>query len=196
MSLARRPVLTRVTAPAELPVTVAEAKARIVLDHGDDDAVMAGLVAAATDFLDGPRGLLGRCIVTQTWEERFEGFPCYGEPLELAVSPLASLTSVKYFDSDGVEQTLDPAGYEVMDNGDTPIVHAFDGWPATDRRRTFPVTVRTVCGFGAAANAPASLKEAIILHAGALYEGRAVTPLDLAELGYHDLIAAHRRPTL
>ena len=151
------------------------------------------MLAAAVDFMDGPNGILNRCIVEQTWDQRFERFPCAGSPLRLALSPLISVGSVKHFDADGVEQTVSSSDYEAITDGDRPLVNAFDAWPAIDTRRTYPVTVRYTVGF---ATVPAALKEALMLHVSALYNGGAVSPLGLAQLGYHDLIAGHRRPSL
>lgn len=58
---------TLVTPPATLPVTLAEAKAHCRVDGDYDDVVLTSLVAAAVGHLDGWTGVLGRCIVSQTW---------------------------------------------------------------------------------------------------------------------------------
>lgn len=57
----------RTVAPAETPVTLTEAKAHLRVDFDDDDTLIASLVNAATDYLDGWDGILARCLVTQTW---------------------------------------------------------------------------------------------------------------------------------
>lgn len=59
------PVL--ITAPTSQPVTLAEAKAHCRVDGTDDDALLAGLIAAAVGHMDGWTGVLGRCIMPQTW---------------------------------------------------------------------------------------------------------------------------------
>lgn len=59
------PVL--VTPPALQLVTLDEAKLHCRVDHADDDTLIAGYIAAAVGHLDGWTGVLGRCIMPQTW---------------------------------------------------------------------------------------------------------------------------------
>lgn len=59
------PVL--VTPPASLPVTLEDARLHCRVDHYDDDTLLATLIGAATGHLDGWTGVLGRCIMPQTW---------------------------------------------------------------------------------------------------------------------------------
>ena len=56
-----------VTPPASLPVTLSEMKAHLRVVHADDDADIAAKQAGAVAILDGWGGLLGRCIMPQTW---------------------------------------------------------------------------------------------------------------------------------
>ena len=61
------PIPYLVTPPAELPVTLSEMKAHLRVVHADDDADIAAKQAGAVAMLDGWGGLLGRCIMPQTW---------------------------------------------------------------------------------------------------------------------------------
>lgn len=54
-----------VTPPAPV-VTLAQAKAHLRVDDGDSDALITGMIAAATRGLDGPDGWLGRALGSQT----------------------------------------------------------------------------------------------------------------------------------
>jgi uncharacterized phiE125 gp8 family phage protein len=60
--------LVRVTAPAALPISVAEAKAQMRVEGSDDDTIIERLVNAAVAFVD-VQGVLGRAMITQTWGE-------------------------------------------------------------------------------------------------------------------------------
>src|SRR5690606_14090696 len=67
-----RPIL--VVAPKMTPVSLDEAKAQLAVEHGDDDALILGYIAAAVDHLDGWSGILGRALVEQEWRQDFDGF--------------------------------------------------------------------------------------------------------------------------
>jgi len=106
-----RPVL--ITAPATTPVTLAEAKAQLDIpsDETDNDALITGLINAAVGYLDGWTGVLGRCIVTQTWRQDFD---CFERILRLPLFPVTSITSVKYDDDNDVEQTVGSSNYVLL----------------------------------------------------------------------------------
>lgn len=83
------------------------------------------------------------------------------------------MTTVKYYDADKVEQTLSSARYTVDTTSEPArVVIDADGWPDTYDRAN-AVTVRFVCGYGATVDdIPASLRAAILLHIGDLFENR------------------------
>jgi len=59
----------RVTAPADRPVTLAEVKNHCRIDHSDDDTLVQSYIDAAVAHVEGWSGVLGRCLVTQTWRQ-------------------------------------------------------------------------------------------------------------------------------
>ena len=60
--------LKLITAPASTPVSLVEVKSYMRELTTDQDTLFTSLIAAATSYLDGPNGYLGRAIITQTWE--------------------------------------------------------------------------------------------------------------------------------
>ena len=56
-----------ITDPASQPVTLADMKAHLRVVHDDDDADISAKIAGAVAMLDGWGGMLGRCIMPQTW---------------------------------------------------------------------------------------------------------------------------------
>lgn len=156
--------LTLVSAPAEVPVSLAEAKSHLRVLTADEDALITSLVLAATAHLDGRSGILGRALVTQTWELRLDGFP---DCLELPLPPLQSVTSIKYLDDTGTETTLDPSAYVVESGHYFGRIRPAYGltWPVP-RDESGAVRVRFVAGYGGAAAVPAPVRHAILLLVG------------------------------
>lgn len=169
-----KPVL--VTAPAVAPVTLADAKKHLNIDHSDDDALIDIYILAALSTLDGWTGILGRAIINQTWSESFDRFPC-GAVLPLRLAPLQSVTSVKYRDADNTLQTFDSTSWMAVTDDAGPQVHlAWNAsWPSTYTRPD-AVTVEYVAGFGADADAvPGAIRSALLLLIGDLYSNREST---------------------
>jgi uncharacterized phiE125 gp8 family phage protein len=157
-----------VTAPATEPVSLAEARAHLRLEDSLDDVYVTTLIAAARRWVEE------RCrrgLITQTWELILDAFP--DEEVELPRGPLQSITSVKYLDVDGVEQTLAPATYEtdtVNDPGRLRLAYDKD-WPDI-RERWNSVRVRYVVGWASAAAVPEPIRQAMQLLVSQMYEHR------------------------
>lgn len=164
--------LKLITAPATNPIDSATAKAHLRVIGSSEDSLITVYTDAATAALDGPNGLLGRALVTQTWEYVLDSFP--SAEIEIPLPPLQTVTFIKYLDAAGVEQTLSSARYSV-DTASDPgwVVVDQDGWPATFDTAN-AVTIRFVAGYGAAAAVPAPLRSAILLHVGDLFENRQI----------------------
>lgn len=56
------------------PITLTEAKTQTRVDHDDEDLLLQHYIDAAS-LLDGPTGLVGRCLVTQSWQMDFGPSP-------------------------------------------------------------------------------------------------------------------------
>lgn len=197
----------RTVAPAGMPVSLEMAKvqlriverdsAGVVLPH-EDDALVEGFIAAATDHLDGLSGILGLALVEQTWRQDLDGF---GVCLRLPLGPVKAngIVDVKYFDLANVSQTLDAGTYQVLvDHAGRPhvVLRSGQAWPSTFARPD-AVSITFKAGYGAAADVPAAIKSAILLHVGHLYENREAVNVGNAvaalPLGHAALIAPYRR---
>lgn len=184
--------LTLVTGPATSPVTVADVKAKARIDYADEDALVQAYIDAATTYLDGASGLLGRAIVTQTWKLTLPRFPtseqvaafsedplwfrrCSQPAIKLPLPPLQSISSVQYYDGAGVLQTLGPGNYQVYGKDPAYLAPSSTAvtWPTTQIGNLNAVQISFVCGYGAAATVPASLQLAIVLLASHWFDQRA-----------------------
>lgn len=164
--------LSVVTPPGPI-VTTADAKKHLRVEHPDDDVYIDGLVAAATAWLDGPDGWLGRALGEQELELRLDDF-AYGcrhhrHGIVLPCQPIRAVTSVTYIDGAGTVQTVDAAAYQLVRGRE--LVPAFGKtWPAA---RCEPDAVRVVYSAGyVAGTVPRPIVQAILLLVGQWYELR------------------------
>jgi uncharacterized phiE125 gp8 family phage protein len=161
--------LKLITAATALAVSLVEAKLHLRVEVSDDDALITALITAATELAEQATG---RAIMPQTWELTLDAFP---DALEITRVPAASVTSLKYWGTTGVQQTLSNALY-TLDNADefgaAYVVPVYDGtWPDT-RDQINAVALRYVAGYADAAAVPESIKAWIRLMVGAMYENR------------------------
>lgn len=188
--------LTLLTAPAEPLISTSDAKAWLRVTSSAEDALIASLVAAAQGYLDGRDGILGRALVTQTWAYTLPAFP--SGSLVLPLPRVQSITSVEYFDADGVEQTLSSAVYRLVANDDDALLEVVDGetWPSAMARND-AVTITFVTGYGAASAVPAPITTAAKLLLANWFEARAATtdkPMSELPMGVRALLMPYRVP--
>lgn len=156
---------TLVSPPAFPFVPAPDVEALLRLDTTEDATVINALAAAAMSYLDGWSGVLGRCVVPQTWRVTAAGF----EDMTLPFPDLRSVV-VTYRDAANAVQTLDAAAYRTGEGPDGAWI-AFDtgvSLPATYSRDD-AVTIDGTYGF---AEVPAALRTAGTMLAGYWAENR------------------------
>jgi uncharacterized phiE125 gp8 family phage protein len=154
------------------PITLAEAKTHLRITHSDDDVYIAALLLGITELCEQ---MQRRIYIRRTVVEYFDSFPAVIRPV---YSPLVSpVTSIKYYDTGGVEQTLAADQYQV-DYATEPgrIMPAYNcSWPSI-RSVLNAVTLTYVAGYSAAiddtSDVPADIKHAIKLLLTHYYENR------------------------
>jgi len=160
--------LTQITAPTAEPVTLQQAKDHLRLDHDGEDELVTRLIVAARQLVESDTR---RALVTQTWDYALDYEWPYEDDKRLGMvyrivlpkPPVQSVTSVKYFDSDGAEQTLAADQYRVRNGVIEPAYGVT--WPVV-REQMATITVRYVCGYGVASSVPEQIKHAILLLVG------------------------------
>jgi uncharacterized phiE125 gp8 family phage protein len=159
--------LKLVISPSEEPLNLDEARAHLRLEIGEDE-YLSGLITAARRHCES---FQGRAYVTQTCDLYLNEFPA--GCLKVPLPPLQAVTFIKFKDSAGFIQTLDPSEYIVDTFSEPGLICPGYGksWPAT-----YPeinsVQIRFVAGYGSAANVPQEIKQAILLKVADLYEHR------------------------
>ncbi len=173
--------MKQTSAPGAAIISTADMKTHLRVTHSTDDDYIDALISCVTAFLDGYTGTIGRALITQTWTMKLDQFPASDE-IVIPLPPLASVTHIKYYDTDNVEQTLSSSNYEV-DLFSTPprVVLANDqSWPSTYEKIN-AVEIVFVAGYGAAgSDIPQNIIHAAKLLVAHMYFNReAVAPVKL-----------------
>ena len=159
------------TPAAILPVTVAEAKTHLRIDHSDEDTLLTGYLTAARERCEL---VARRTFVATTYDLHLDAWPS-GGVIRLPRPPLASVTGVYYTDEDGTETEFDSLNY-VVDVAGEPgkvVLRYSATWPSVTLQEVNGVRVRFVAGYGdEATDVPQRYCQAILLLAGHYYENR------------------------
>lgn len=165
-----------ISAPAAEPVSLTEAKLhlRLAADataaaaYTAEDTLLSALIQAARERAEA---ITRRAFVTQTWEMYLDEWPREGF-IRLPLPPLQSVTSVKYTDADGVEHTFTDWTADTASLPGRVVLNYGAAWPSETMRTNNPIAVQFVAGYGDAAAVPASIRAAMLLMIGHLYENR------------------------
>lgn len=156
---------TKRISTTEEPIALVEAKLRLRIDSSDDDADLTIMLAAAREMCEQQTG---RTIALSTWELRLDEFP---DTIMLLWPPVLTVSYLKYTDTAGTLQTLDPTAY-TLDAHSEPgrLVPAYGAsWP-TARDTENAVIVRYTAGYGN--DCPDALKNWMLLQVGHWYRNR------------------------
>lgn len=137
-----------ITPPTGLAVSMTEARtaARVDVDEDGTSPLDGEIQRAIRTYTTEAEGETNRAIMEQTWRltlDRFNG------AIELRRPPLLQVAHVKFYDADGVQQTLDPQDYQVDGESEPGFIVPAPGkaWPATAARIN-AVEVQIRCGYG------------------------------------------------
>lgn len=161
-------ISTLIAGPGEEPVSLADAKAWCRIDGDDEDGVVTATIAAARAHLEA---MTGRALVTQDW--RLTVNCPTSLLLSLPVAPVRTVTAATG-DGDAIGVTL---------QGDAVLL------PATAYET---VSIDYSAGYGAAADVPADLKQALLILVAYWFENRDAV-MATVPAGFERLIAGYRR---
>jgi uncharacterized phiE125 gp8 family phage protein len=188
-----RPVL--VEEPSILPITVEEVKQALRIDHNDDDLVIDRLIRSAVDHYEGWTGILGICLVEQTWRQDFDGFHgC----LYLPLGPVQGIVTVRWRNRDGEMATVSSSHYTLRtDAGGRSYVRFDNGYSRpSGLHESAAVQVEYKAGWpikDGASTVPHDLRTAIILRVQLSYDEAAENNSENVQRVEHALISKYRR---
>ena len=171
--------LEQTSAPSVEAVTTSDQKDWMRVDSSDEDTLIGSLAAAARAWFEMATNK--QCI-TASWTYKITNFD--GDEIVLPISPLQSITSIKYYDNADVQQTWSSDQYTV-DTASTPgRVRPASGydWPSDLRGYNNDIEIIFVAGYGdAASDVPDGMIAAIKLLAANWFENReANSPISLS----------------
>ena len=170
--------LVLVTAPAAPPIMLAEVKAQARVSHDDEDLLLQHYIDAATAWLDGPAGILGRCLVTQTWRAEVDAI----SGLIRLPFPDSVVDRAVFTDAEGGELI-----HELELQDQQPLLRPISGFAR-------PAAITFTAGYGAPADVPAAIRQAMLLLVTQWYEHRQVTGTGTAlPFAVEALLAPYRR---
>jgi uncharacterized phiE125 gp8 family phage protein len=134
-----------------------------------EDTLISSLITTAREHVEN---VLRRALITQTWEMWLDYFP-EGD-LEIPLPPLASITSIKYYDTANAEATFAAANYfvDTKSNPGRVVLSYGTAWPSVSLRQINGVCITFVAGYGAAAAIPQAIKQAMLLLIAYWYDQR------------------------
>lgn len=157
--------------PSVQPVTKDELKIALGIFTAHDDDFIAGLIAAATEYVES---VCKRKLLSQTWAAHLDCFPLWA--ISFPFGPVRQVNSITYYDVDDELQTLDSSLYQVDTKTFLGRVAPVSGgaWPVTYDRLN-AVSIEFVVGAASISGVPERAKQAIRVLAAHWYENREAT---------------------
>ena len=169
-----------ITPPYALAVSLATAKEHLKITGSDQDAMVTAWIEGITAHAEHE---IGRAIVNQTWRVTLDEFE---DVIEIPTG--ATSATVKYYDTAGIEQTINPSEYIIdavnIPSSIRPEVNKV--WPDTYGRIN-SVNIDVVCGYGASdSNVPSGLKLYILAKLVEQYDPASVPDKGTVQSSYID----------
>lgn len=181
--------------PSAEPWSVAEAKAFLRVEHDDDDAVIAALIAAARGHVEA---LCRRALLVQRWRCVLDAWPPDGR-LDPRIGPLRRVVAARVYDQGNTAHDVD-TGTFVVDAAANVIAAPCWALPLPGRAHA-GIELDLELGYGTAAtDVPNPLRHAIRLLVAHWYENRGLAAIGgnvaMLPAGLGALVAPYRMLSL
>ena len=168
--------------PTQEPFDLTEAKSVLEIDTADtskDSMIQSNITTAR----EAAEAVTGRSLMTQTRVLYLDYFPL-GDTITLPNGPVQSVTHVKYYDTDEVEQTLSSSDYWTDLTKPVARIVIKNYWPSI-KCRPNAVTITYVCGYANAVSVPHGIKSGMKVVVAHLFEHREQnSPVQLYEIPF------------
>ncbi|MEX0859719.1 MAG: head-tail connector protein [Cucumibacter sp.] len=146
--------------PATEPISLADAKAYLRVDSGDEDNLISTLIAAGRVHLEA---ITRRAMIDQNWRVILDAWP-QGDEVSLPLGPFRALLAVRIFDEAGAATEL-PLAQFLPETGSAPGRIVLPGTVAGTplARERLAVEIDFTAGYGEdPGDVPAGLKQALM----------------------------------
>jgi uncharacterized phiE125 gp8 family phage protein len=157
------------TGPAAEPLTLADAKNFLRVEHDADDDLISALITAARIHVEAETH---RALMTQTWRLVLDRWPTTGR-IDVRPAPLRTLTAARVYDSAGSAHAVDLEAF-IVDTASALL--AFATWSLTQPGRAIAgIELDVSVGFGDADDVPEPLRQAVRFLVAHWYENRRIS---------------------
>lgn len=158
------------TAPTIEPVTVSDVASHLRIDSDDENVLLSSYIKVARDYCEA---FQNRCYLTTTWELWLDDWPSK-DYIEIPRPPLASVSSIKYYDTDDTEATFSSDSYFV-DTKSEPgriCLNYGESWPSTALRDHNGICITFIAGKTSPDDVSKNVWLSILLLVGDYYRNR------------------------
>ncbi len=164
--------LVETTPPAAEPLSCAEMKVFLRVDHDNDDALIEDLIAAARQLCESATG---RSLITRSYSLYLDAWP-EAATLTLPHPPLAVVDAIQVYAADNSAAEFSADNY-VVDAAGLPGRIALTSAPPLPGRVANGIEIQFTAGYGAAAaDVPVLLRQGMKQAVAHMYENRGDTP--------------------
>jgi uncharacterized phiE125 gp8 family phage protein len=170
--------LRKITEPTSEPLTVAEAKQHLRVEHSDDDSIIENLITSAREYVET---YLDCTLMLTQYKMMLDMFPAH---IELPKSPLSTVSGydsviLTYTTDTEIKITLSSTEYRVDAHAVPAVLRTNygDSWPAhlADYNS---IEVTFWAGYGStSASVPQRIRNAMLMLITHLYENRSSVQL-------------------
>lgn len=162
-------------------ITINDVEQQVAFDLSEQPERILQLIQA---IREKGEAITRRALKPTTKVLTLDGFPPGRGVIEIPDPPLRHITTIKYYDQDGVEQTLSSTLYRVVINNQNPHQPSFvlpaygEVWPSV-LDDVAVVNITYVCGYGTVLNLqsinetinlPSAIKQWMLINIANLYE--------------------------
>jgi uncharacterized phiE125 gp8 family phage protein len=182
--------LVLATPPSVEPVSLAEAKTHLRIDHDAEDALITSLIITSRLHVEAALGL---ALITQGWSLRLDRWPD-DDVVVLPIRPVQSVEAVRVADGDGAFDDVAAETYSVDGQSNPPRLAPAGVWPKPGTA-VQGIEIAFSAGYGdQPEDVPQPIRQALLMLIAHWYEHREPVAIGTPAARIPDTISALLSP--